>query len=227
MLTLVVIASIAAFGVLSAWQWHRAQSRAADAAAMAAAGDAAPAAWTADVSPWQPVRVSGRYRADGQVLVRNRPQDGRAGFWVLTPVLTVEGIGWVNRGWMPATAAAAAVVTPPKPPMGEVDLVGQWQPTDRDGWVDPAQLPPGQVTAVDVERLTSQLDAGPSLPGYLVLTASDAVQPGLEPVVAPMPDASKNISYAVQWLIFAVIAVTGWGYLLRRETREARSAQEN
>ncbi len=231
--SLAVVVAIAAFGVLSAWQWHRAEGRAAEAAAMAAAGAQAPAVWDASAAAgvglfaWQPVAITGRYDAREQVLVRNRPQGGRAGFWVLTPLVTDRGVGWVNRGWIPTTSAAAAVVVAPEPPASIVDVIGQWLPGDPDGWVDPGELPVGQVTAVDIGRLSSQADLGPSLPGYVVLTQSDPDQEGVERIVPPAPDSSRNISYAIQWLIFAVIAIVGWGYLLRREHREVLATQAN
>lgn len=42
----------------------------------------------------------------------------------------------------------------------------------------------------------------------------------------PEVDEGRNISYAVQWLLFAVIAVAGWFYFLRREAREDEARQE-
>jgi cytochrome oxidase assembly protein ShyY1 len=93
--------------------------------------------------------------------------------------------------------------------------------------VDPSQLPRGQVTAIDIGRLNVWVGQDIGLPGYAVLASSSPGQKGLDRVIPPAPDSSRNVSYAIQWLIFAVIAVVGWGYLLRREHREALAAQAN
>jgi cytochrome oxidase assembly protein ShyY1 len=37
---------------------------------------------------------------------------------------------------------------------------------------------------------------------------------------APVIDETQNISYALQWLVFAAVAITGWWFFLRREARE-------
>jgi cytochrome oxidase assembly protein ShyY1 len=34
------------------------------------------------------------------------------------------------------------------------------------------------------------------------------------------PDEIQNVSYAVQWLLFAAVAIGGWFYFLRRESKE-------
>ena len=47
-----------------------------------------------------------------------------------------------------------------------------------------------------------------------------SVSPGQEElVIVPLPDIdeSQNISYAVQWILFALVAIVGWFVFLRRE----------
>jgi cytochrome oxidase assembly protein ShyY1 len=41
----------------------------------------------------------------------------------------------------------------------------------------------------------------------------------------PTIDEGRNISYAIQWLIFATVAIAGWFVFLRREAREDRAEQ--
>jgi cytochrome oxidase assembly protein ShyY1 len=40
-------------------------------------------------------------------------------------------------------------------------------------------------------------------------------------VIVPLPqiDEGQNISYAVQWILFALVAMVGWFVFLRREAR--------
>lgn len=86
--TTLVVAAIVGFGLLSNWQWHRAQEKNAQRTALDSATKANPielSTMNAAATDWQGVRVSGSYDAQGQVLARQRPQGGQNGFWVLTP----------------------------------------------------------------------------------------------------------------------------------------------
>jgi cytochrome oxidase assembly protein ShyY1 len=57
-------------------------------------------------------------------------------------------------------------------------------------------------------------------PGFVQLTESMPAQNGLEAVLLPEIDDSSNISYAVQWILFAFVCIAGWWIFLRREARE-------
>ena len=47
--------------------------------------------------------------------------------------------------------------------------------------------------------------------------------------VLPVPtiDEGQNISYAVQWLLFAAVAMGGWFFFLRREAIEEAALRES
>jgi hypothetical protein len=65
----------------------------------------------ATVDVWRAVTARGRYDHPRQLFVRNRPLDGRGGFYVLTPLVTADGDAvLVNRGWV---AGPARPVQPP------------------------------------------------------------------------------------------------------------------
>src|SRR5699024_5918903 len=52
---------------------------------------------------FRPVTVSGTFRADEEVLQRNRSFQGQQGFHLLTPLEVTEGqVVLVRRGWVPA-----------------------------------------------------------------------------------------------------------------------------
>lgn len=216
--SVLVVVAIAAFGLLSRWQWQRADEERTKREAFASQMSVSPLSLEdalARPAEWTPVRVSGTYDPASTVLVRQRPLDGRNGFWVLTAFDTGPGRVWVNRGWIPVTGAATGVVTAPAPPPGTVDLVGRLRPAERRAGEGPSDLPMGQVAFVDPQSL------GADITGYYVeATASAPVDPNVTAMPAPALDETQNISYAVQWLIFATIALSGWWYFLRREARE-------
>lgn len=222
--TVVVVVSIMAFGLLSAWQWSRADERRQERVELQAALAAAPADLGAvDLSSpaavaWNPVTVQGTYLVDLQALVRKRPLDARNGFWVMTAMRAQDGrLLWINRGWLPAGENALATPTVPLPPAGAVTVTGylrEWDETDADA---NAGLPEGQVAAPALSLLPAADDPAPA---YLQLATSDPEQEGLIPIPLPTIDEGRNVSYAVQWLLFAAVAIAGWYYFLQREARE-------
>jgi cytochrome oxidase assembly protein ShyY1 len=222
--TAVVVGAILAFGLLSHWQWSRAEERRAERVALQSALSAEPVA-IASLDPadladdeWRTVSVRGEYREDLQAGARKRPLDTRNGFWLITPMESTTGaLVWVNRGWLPAGKDALSTPPFPAPPTGTVTVTGQLRLFEEADPRGNEGLPDGQIAAVSPTLLPP---AGETLPAYVQLTTSDPEQDGL--VVLPLPevDEGRNISYAIQWLLFAIIALGGWFFFLRREARE-------
>jgi cytochrome oxidase assembly protein ShyY1 len=231
--SLLVVFAIIGFGLLSRWQWSRAEEKRQDAAALAAetaattvplgdlltaAAPVRPGDWVPSLE-WRTVSVTGRYAQDDQVLVRRRPMDGRNGFWVLAPLVTADdAVVWVNRGWLPAEGAATAAVDIPAAPAGVVTVTGRLRPSVPEPSPAPTDLPAGQVSDPDVTALTTTGAA--TVPAYLELITSDPPDTAATLLPLPQIDESRNVSYAIQWLLFAAIAVIGWWYFLRREARD-------
>lgn len=223
--TLLVVFAITAFGFLSRWQWQRAEEERSARQAWAIQAAAAPVALgdaLADPREWTPVRVSGRFDADSTVLVRQRPLDGRNGFLVASALDTVDGRVWVVRGWIPATGTATGAVTVPPPPAGTVIIDARVRMSEGAGAPEPTDLPEGQVSGVVPARLGADVTDI-----YLEAAASEPQDPELTRLPAPVIDETQNISYALQWMVFAAVALTGWWYFLRREAREDQEARDS
>ena len=72
------------------------------------------------------VVLSGHWLADKTVYLDNRPMDGRAGFYVVTP-LQIEGRAdaiLVQRGWLPRDAQDRSRLPPLETPAGPVAVEG-------------------------------------------------------------------------------------------------------
>ena len=219
--TALVIGLIVAFGLLSRWQWSRAEERHAERLMLEAAQASTPTPLTAGQTPtaWDPVVVTGTYDADAQLAVRRRPLDATNGFWVMAPLRTDAGERvWVNRGWMPASGAATQAPALPAPPAGVLSVTGWWRDLE-PGEPTPADLPGGMITAASGAEL---LPAG-SWSGFIQRAAST---PSDDLVIVPRASVneSQNISYAIQWALFAAVAIVGWFVFLRREAREDEHA---
>ena len=113
-------------------------------------------------SQWHPVSLRGRYIADQQLLVRNRPYQGQNGFEVLVPFRADTGeIVIINRGWMSATGKDA--------PEGQVASINLQEIGERThlpvaagayGLLDSEEPTPVQRP---VQKSEPELDNGPNL----------------------------------------------------------------
>jgi cytochrome oxidase assembly protein ShyY1 len=226
--------------VLANWQWHRyhlrqAQNAQLDAALSAPAAPvedllaAAPAGAAQPLPPqlqWRSVTATGTFDLAAQVAVRQRPQDGTNGFWIVTPLITPNGTLLVNRGWTPANGldarATPEVPAPPAGPAGTVTVTGRLRPAEPSR--DRGETPPGQAWAVDPMTLVTPASQ-PRYNAYVELT--DSQPPATDEQLAPMPvpghRGTNNLVYTVQWLLFGAVAVVGWWRLLATESQHRRA----
>lgn len=180
----------------------------------------APHADFPDEGSGQQVSTTGRYVADGQLLVVDRLLDGRDGLWVVDRFVVADtGANLpVVRGWIPDGAE------PPAPPTGQVDLVGSLAPGEAP---DEGTAGPGRATSIDLGRLVN------TWPGdlynafaFVVTEGGAAPTQGVEVVPPPLPDTSfgiRNASYAVQWWLFGLFALWMWWRMVRQASRGERT----
>ncbi|MFV0460163.1 MAG: SURF1 family protein [Actinomycetales bacterium] len=243
-LSLLALALAVAVGclVLARWQWHRREQRVAanhlietnyDQAPVpldsVAGGPDSPALTTA--STWLPVRVHGEYLAQATTLVRNRPLDSQPGFYVLVPLRADDGAVWVvNRGWVPTGRDADTPDSVPAPPTGPVEVVSRVQlpenPTDQDA-------PAGQayrIVPTDLAPALAAASGGAFTAGDVIgsgygLLADETPAAATNPQQLPRPplDEGPHLSYSVQWVIFALGALVGFGLLVRRTWQDEQA----
>jgi surfeit locus 1 family protein len=167
------------------------------------------------------VRATGTFRPQEEVLHRNRSLDGRQGFHVLTPLEIEDGtVVLVVRGWVPAELDEPPVAAAP-PPVGRVTVTGILEastPQPRFGARDPEEGRLLRVFHADTERLAGQVDGG--LAPVVLRETTDGVRPRADdalPVRLGPPELSEanHRSYAVQWFVFAVVALVAYLALLR------------
>lgn len=193
----------------------------------------------------RPVTISGVFHPEHEVLLRNRAYEERPGFHVLTPLEPTQALpnqpegSWVlvNRGWIPFQYDDPNL-PPWDAPEGEVQISGWLLPEadDPEGPLamfaprDPAEGALERVARPDVERLAAQMPAplAPFLVTAGTLTTADGVSRSAAtlgtdgwvvlPVLLETPQAEggPHLSYALQWWSFALIAVIGYAFLLRR-----------
>jgi cytochrome oxidase assembly protein ShyY1 len=231
--TALLVLFIIAFGLLSRWQWSRAEEHRLERIAIEERANAAPEPISNLIAPatqlpadleWRQVSVSGTFTGES-ALVRKRPLGGQNGFWALSALQLSDGtFVWINRGWTAATGDALGTPTVTAPPSGPVAIIARLRPSQSAPNPQPADLPAGQVTDADVSILPEV--AGPEYDVYLELVSSTPdAHNGLILLSPPEIDDNQNISYAVQWLLFAGVGLVGWFFFLRREARTEESAE--
>lgn len=223
--TAAALVAIIAFGLLSYWQYNRAEEERQEFATISAQMTADPTVLPQQASgaevDWRHVELTGEYDPDAQLLIRNRPQDGRNGYWVTTLLRTDLGAVWVVRGWYPAQVAAGSETVAPAPPTGTVVVDGYARTPDGEPARRADDIPAGQATAVNPTGL-SEIVAAPAPAAWYVIATND---PQLAAVPPPEATDSRNLSYAGQWLLFAAVVIGGWFFFLRREAAETAAAE--
>jgi len=179
---------------------------------------------------WTPVELEGAYLAEETLLVRNRPRDGRPGFEVLVPFrLDDGGILVVDRGWLPAGERQAerpdAVPAPPSGPQTIIVRLRAGEPA-----VPGRSAPAGQVATIELPRIAELLGDEVYTGAFGMLAAEPGAEPGADaPLTAARPaaDPGPHLSYAVQWILFALMAALAlvWGVWNERRVQRL-SAEE-
>ncbi|GID97225.1 SURF1-like protein [Amorphoplanes digitatis] len=217
--------------MLGNWQLHRYQERSAintriDAAdsipavplaSVLARPTAAgtPGAYPGKDAAWTKVTVTGHYDPAHEIQARGRTVDGAVGFEIVTPLVLADGTAvLVDRGWVPsANGDAVSAPVASAPPTGEVTVVGQVHLSEsrpspiehRDGRID--------TRRISVPKLAKELPF-PVYGAYVLL--SDPA-PGFQAIPIDHEDSWQNGGYAVQWWLFAVMALLAFGWQARKE----------
>lgn len=233
----VVVAFAIICGMLANWQWNRHEEKMAvvhqleqryDAPAMPL-DEALPALDSYDpADEWQPVEMTGRYRVDETLLVRNRPYNGQPGFAVLVPFQTDGGgVFVVDRGWVPTGNDQDAPDEIPDPPVGEVTVTARLKPGEPAVGDRTAVAGTNQIATIQLSEVQKQVDGAIYTAAYGQLMAEDP-SPAAEPVTYAEPeiDTGLNLSYFVQWIMFAAGAFFFLFYVIRQEQRNSRADAE-
>lgn len=175
--------------------------------------------WSDGVT-WTPVTVTGTYNVDEQLLVRNRTYNGNPGFEVLTPLTLANGsIFVVDRGWVSIGDKTDHPDSVPTPPAGTVTVVARVQPSEAA--LPGRNAPKGEVPEIDLNQIAKLYGHSTYTGAYGLMDHETPSAAGGRPVAAikPQLDEGLHLSYALQWIFFALFGFFGLGYALRQEFR--------
>ncbi len=214
--------------LLSQWQWARNAERA-DAIERVEQNYDRPPVELAEVleSPdafdpaeeWTPVLLTGTYLLEEQLLVRNRPLNGSPGFEVLTPLLLDDGsVFVVDRGWLPTGSESDLPDKIPEPPAGTVTVVAHLKPGEPS--IPGRSAPEGQIATVQLDDVAERIGRTTYTGAYGLLLSEDPA-PAVAPRQAERPEADPgpHLSYALQWVLFGLLAFVALVWAVRQEYR--------
>lgn len=223
-LAVVVVFAIAC-GFLSNWQFHRREEKLTlinrviknYSTPAVPLGELLPkdSDWQPDLE-WRLAEVDGHFLPELAVLVRNRPNGGTPGFEQLVPFQTHNGkVLLVTRGWLPTGSAQDYPDSNPLPTVSERTILVRLRPTEPS---TDRTAPEGEVPNIDVPRVAKLLglrDYFAAAYGRIAEDGSGETQ--LRPMSPPSRDEGNNFSYAIQWIVFAVMAFLALAWMIRVE----------
>lgn len=173
---------------------------------------------------WRQVELSGSYLVDDALLVRNRAIAGQPGFVQLVPFLLETGeIVVVERGWI----AADSDLNPSNtflPSESVKSLVARV----RLGETIPSrESPSDQLTSINLPEIKELTDFDVEQGFYLrMVTESPSESSYPQPLSRPVLDEGNHLSYAVQWIIFAVMGFFALFWAIRQEQEFRRMEKD-
>lgn len=226
---LVVVFAVAC-SFLSNWQFNRRAEALAKIQSVATNFDQPPVALD-DVAgvgafdaknEWRSVTLSGKFLIDHAVLVRNRPYNGSPGFLQLIPFQLDTGkVVAVETGWLPTGDDNHAPKLIPLPASAETQIVGRLRPSEptlnRDA-------PAKQLGTINVQALIEKEGlTGKVYKNFYVRLASPYSSSEF-PKILPRPelDEGNHLSYALQWILFALMAVAALVWAIKQEAQARR-----
>ena len=173
---------------------------------------------------WRKVELSGNYLVDDTLLVRNRAIAGQPGFVQLVPFMLETGeVVVVERGWI----AADSNLNPSNtflPSDASKTLVARVRLGET---VSNRESPTGQITGINLPEIEEILSSAVEKDFYVrLVTESPAESSYPQPLSRPVLDEGNHLSYAVQWVIFAVMGFFALFWAIRQEQEFRRMGNE-
>jgi cytochrome oxidase assembly protein ShyY1 len=230
---LVILLLAGACVELGRWQLHRLDSRKAHntvirtnlaAPATPLAEIVGPQRVVGEAHDWRTATVTGRYDATKQVVLRYRNVNDRPGFEIVTPLLLTDGTAvLVDRGFLLKQGGELAPSTIPAVPTGEVTVTGRLRRSERGGHTNGGTPSDGTARLINGPEFASAL--GLTLyDGYLTVDKQEpAADPAFKGFPGPEIDGGPHFFYAMQWFLFALLAIGGLVYFSRRDVTTEQS----
>ena len=157
------------------------------------------------------VQLQGRWLSEHTVYLDNRPMQGRAGFWVVTPLaLSDHTAVLVQRGWIPRNSLDRLQLAPIDTPTGMVSLQGRLAPPP-SMLLSLGATPEDDSLASRTSNIRQNLTIKQMADQVGVHFSGTVLQtdPASEGLLREWPEIAsgidKNLAYAFQWFAMAAV----------------------
>lgn len=225
----VVLVLATGFIRLGIWQWHRAELTGEATRELVAISQVQPPKESVtDAALEVEVWATGTYRSEGQLRVlggAGKAGNAQATDWVLTPLEVTGDDGTITtlavvRGYLPAG------VDLPPPPTGKITVQGRLLVTENPAR-NATAAPQGSVHTVATGQLMN-IWPGPVYAPYL-LAAQETPPQKITRVTPPSGGAGwaiQNVSYAIQWWLFAGFVLFIWWRMVGHSRADLKGATQ-
>lgn len=174
---------------------------------------------------WRPVLVKGHYLPETSVLVRNRPLNGQPGFLQLIGFKLDDGkIIAIERGWLPTGNLQDSPDFVPSVSSDQIELIGRLRQSEPNIGRD---APAGQLATLNLnDWVADRQIQEPVYKGFYLRMQGETPSAGKAAKAMPMPEMSEgnHLSYALQWILFALMALGALLWAVRSEVAARRLA---
>jgi len=219
---------------LSQWQFNRRAEAVAKIDSIAKNYDQAPVAISDLASEtsfareyeWRPVKLSGSFLIDNAVLVRNRPYNGASGFLQVIPFqLSTGEIIAVETGWLPTSSDNDVPELIPLPKSTQQEIIARVRPAEptlnRDA-------PAGQIATINIDALIAKENLQGKIYRSVYTRIADSYNNAEFPKILSKPELTEgnHLSYALQWILFALMAFAALWWAVKQEVEAKKIAAD-
>jgi cytochrome oxidase assembly protein ShyY1 len=175
---------------------------------------------------WRPVSLTGNFKPEQAVLVRNRPYNGQPGFLQVIPFVLSDGsVIAIETGWLPTGSKKDTPDLIPVPSNEKISIIARLRPVEPTLGRD---APAGQLATINVETLVQKVGLQGKVFKNFYARASSNYVGGELPKTLPKPDLNEgnHLSYALQWILFALMAFGALWWAIRQEMQAKRIAAD-
>lgn len=215
-LTIVLIIAIYSFINLSEWQFDRNDQRRSQNKEISIALNKEPTNVSDftdldNLTEWQPVQLSGKIDTQNIRFARNRYLESSLGFWVIAPLnISADQKVLVNLGFVPISYQDKfQEISFPK----ETIKLGGWVRKMENHKLTPNDYPKLQISTISFENFNGNIYKN----SYIQINDSSLEMNNIIFLPEPRLSSGPHFSYAIQWIIFAILLPIGWIILYRSE----------
>jgi cytochrome oxidase assembly protein ShyY1 len=155
------------------------------------------------------------------VLVRNRPYNGSPGFLQVIPFQLASGqLVAIESGWLATDEKLNAPKVIPLPSGETMTIWGRLRPAEP---LLGRSAPEGQIPTINIGALEAQVAVDGDFQKDFYVRLGEGYGTEAKPKSLPMPELTEgnHLSYALQWILFALMAMAAlvWGIAQEREFR--------